>query len=318
MFPLLAKDGLGGGPESVTVREQLPISMFDSHSDNITPWRIQLFGALVVEKPTGDRVTLSATKAGELLAFLALSPDQAHRRERLISLLWENAETASARTRLRQEILKLRAQFAAEADPFPLLLITQAELQVLPGTQIDAIRFLAACAGAKQAADWADKRRLYADVRALYRADLLVEYDAPWIVAERARLSMLYEQALRDCAELHRQRQEYAVAEEALQCLLAHNPGLEESHIALMRLYAEQGQPGRVQRQYQALERMLRETHGTEPERAMRQLAESLRADARQRAIVLPVPSVNAPSANGHPNRNGKEIPAGVSDSSGP
>ena len=48
----------------------------------------------------------------------------------------------------------------------------------------------------------------------------------------------------------------------ALHSVLIHNPLIEEGHIALMRLYAEQGQPTWVLQQYQALEQAWRDNGG--------------------------------------------------------
>src|SRR5258706_14595455 len=64
-------------------------------------WHIHLFGALEVDGPTGERARLNGKKAGELLAFLALKPGQAHSRERLLTLLWGDIDVSHSRTRLR-------------------------------------------------------------------------------------------------------------------------------------------------------------------------------------------------------------------------
>jgi DNA-binding SARP family transcriptional activator len=271
-------------------------------------WRIQLFGALVVDKPTGERIPLTGKKAGELLAYLALHPDQAHPRERLISLLWGDTDVSNARTRLRQEVLKLRARFDSEAEPSPLLHIVQNELQINPEARIDAVGFLAACSEARKEQDPERKRDLVAAACDLYRADLLAEYDSLWIAAERARFSQVYEQLLQDHAEFCRLRRDYAAAEESLQRLVMHSSRSEEGHIALMRLYAEQGQPTRVQRQYQALEQALRATSVVAPSADMRRLAETLRAEAAQRAAAGPLPPISDhPGGDGRPSVSSPE-----------
>jgi DNA-binding SARP family transcriptional activator len=264
-------------------------------------WRIQLFGPLVVETPTGKQISLAGRKAGELLAWLAMHPEQAYSREQLISLLWDDADVSNARTRLRQEILNLRTRFASDSDPSPLLRITRNELRMNPESRIDAIRFLAVCSQARQAKDWESQRTLVVEVCDLYRADLLAEYDSLWIVAERARFSRVYEQLLCDYAESCRQHGNYVESEEALQRLIAHSPMLEEGHVALMRLYAEQGQPTRVHKQYQALEQALRESSGIPPTAGTRRLAEQLRAEAGQRATAVPRPAACDYHNGNHP-----------------
>ncbi len=187
-------------------------------------WYIQLFDALDVSKPTGESVPLSGKKAGELLAYLALYPHQAHTRDKLTTLLWGDTEVSHARTRLRQEIGTLRALFPATSDYPPLLLITPENLQIQSSVVIDAVRFLEACSEAKRTGDWDKKICLLHEARDLYRVDLLTEYSTPWVVAERVRFSECYEQMLCDLAEAYRQRQDEAGVEEALRCLVTHNP----------------------------------------------------------------------------------------------
>ena len=83
---------------------------------------------------------------------------------------------------------------------------------------IDAIRFLEICDEAKQEDDCKTRIRLLAEARDLYRADLLTEYDALWVVAERVRFSRCYEQALRDLAEAYRQQQDETGMESTSLC----------------------------------------------------------------------------------------------------
>ncbi len=76
-------------------------------------------------------------------------------------------------------------------------------------------------------------------------------------------------------------------AAETARHAVADNPLMEEAHCALMRVYAEMGQPSAVLRQFQELERVLMEELGEEPSPTTRLLMESLRQSAQARAASL-------------------------------
>src|SRR5579862_5661720 len=126
-----------------------------------SPWRIRLFGRVEVDTPDGLTVSVPGKKTGELLAYLALHPNRAHSREKLVDLIWGDSEVGDARTRLRQEILKLKSLLASLSnDSFPLL-ITKDSCRLANGTIVDAVQFEEACLQASREADLDNKRRLY-------------------------------------------------------------------------------------------------------------------------------------------------------------
>jgi len=52
----------------------------------VQKWHIRLFGALEVESPSGVVTSFSGTKAGGVLAYLALNLDKPVKRETLAAL----------------------------------------------------------------------------------------------------------------------------------------------------------------------------------------------------------------------------------------
>ena len=71
--------------------------------------RLRLLGRLVLTR-AGDPspIRLSTRKVGALIAYLAMSPDQAASREELATLLWGNSCDPQARQSLRQALAFLR------------------------------------------------------------------------------------------------------------------------------------------------------------------------------------------------------------------
>lgn len=206
-------------------------------------WHIRLLGTLEVQKPNGDCVVLKNRKAGELLAYLALYPNQPHSRHKLTALLWGDTEVTNERTRLRQEIAAMRSLFPADGEQYPLFHSSQSELRIDPNVEIDAIQFHEISIRAKRESDAEKRAILLEKALGLYRADLLEAYDFAWIVAERERYRQLHEQMLFELAEAQHQHQNFAGEEETLRRLLFHDPLNEKSHIALMRLYEEVEHP---------------------------------------------------------------------------
>src|SRR5439155_1096141 len=72
-------------------------------------------------------------------------------------------------------------------------------------------------------------------------------------------------------------------AADAARRAVALDPLMEEARCALMRFHAAAGQPSAVRREFQELERVLKEELGEEPSTATRRLMESLVESAQER-----------------------------------
>src|SRR6185369_14482035 len=98
-------------------------------------------------------------------------------------------------------------------------------------------------------------------------------FDELWVLNERLRMEDLYVYSLgrliEECDKLGR-------TDEAIQYLrlaLAKDPLTEEWHVSLMRQYLEAGRPGSALKQYDELEKMLREQLHCEPDDEAQELA---------------------------------------------
>lgn len=249
-----------------------------TNSDNV--WTVQLFDAVVVISPDGVRTSLGASKAAELLAFVALNFPQSLHRKKIITALWGDADLSSSRTRLRQEIMKIRNLFPDAATTHPFLEIGTDEICLRPDVTVDANRFRDAANHARNCTDWAEAQQWVAIARSLYRPGFLSEFSSLWAISENSRFTRLYQLMLRDFADLSRRNLNYEAAEEALQALVDHSPLQEEDHVSLMRLYAEIGQPARIQQQYHTLEKVLRESAMPPPTSSTLRMVNQLREGA--------------------------------------
>jgi len=261
---------------------------------------------LELERPDGVILPLKRTKAGELLALLALSPTKSFQRSDLAEAIWGNSDTLHTRTRLRQEIEKLHKLFG-ENTPSPLI-HTESSLALNPQNCVtDTALFQHHLNAADAAPTPAQQAEALAAAIALYRDELLTEYAAAF-EEERIRFRQLAEQAQYRLAGVYRTLGETTKAKATLTRLLALNPVMEEAHCELMRLYAESHQPSEVRRQYRELERVLQEELGTQPTEATRQLRDHLLQNGTH-SVSVPSPVAALPLSD-KPPENSPELPA--------
>jgi DNA-binding SARP family transcriptional activator len=238
------------------------------------PWKIFLFGSLEAESPSGKRDIWKGTRAGLLLAHLALRPNESHSRETLAERFWPDNDPATKRVRLRQEIAALREVFGTDAEsPF---VVTRTEVVLATSCADTDVRLFDSAVAAAKSALPAEREAVLREAVMLYRADLLTGYP-DYFLAERAYYGQQFEQALTILAALQEGRGEHAAAVETLKRLVAHDPLREDVHADIMRLYAATGQPSLARRQYGELARLLKQELGEEPSEAVRQLYRSLR-----------------------------------------
>jgi len=234
------------------------------------------FGLTAVGTPR----SLRSHKAQALLAYLALRPLQAHRRDTLASILWSRVPTSQARHSLRQTISSIRSTL--DDVPTPLI-ATEADTVRLntPAVSVDALRFLQLASNASAA----DVR----EAAAVYIGDLLegVHLEEPafdrWLAGEREQLHHravgVFSRELQRCID-------EGSADDAIGAalrLLALDPVLEWVHRTLMKLYDQQGRLGAAVTQYNNCARIIQQELGVEPELETRQLWEELLAKRRHR-----------------------------------
>src|SRR5439155_18765263 len=99
----------------------------------------------------------------------------------------------------------------------------------------------------------------------LYRGELLPGYYEDWLVPERERLAEAYLDGLCRLAAALAAAGDLPEATERARRAVAADPLREESHCALMRVYAAAGRFTDVLRQYRELESALRQQLDAEP-----------------------------------------------------
>src|SRR6266568_718303 len=266
-----------------------------------TRWRIELLGELRAIQ--GGRVIsrFRSQKTGALLAYLAYHGRRAHQREALIELLWPGRDPAASRDGLSTELSwlrhqlepplvkssELRVESPADADPSKLSTLNSPLSTVIVADRAsvrlshdaittDVAEFQAALQAAKQAGSSAEQTEYLAQAVQLYAGELLPGYFDDWVLQERQWLAERYFEALSQLlAHLERASEFERALDYARQGVTA-DPLREEAHRDLIRLLAAVGQPAAALRQYQELERLLKEQLDTSPESATRALVREI------------------------------------------
>ncbi len=141
-----------------------------------------------------DPANVYRTKAVQaLLIYLACQPDEPHRRELLMTLLWPGLPQKSAQANLRQTVYLLRqaipeVQSREGEGAVPLLLTGRQTIQVNPEAafQLDITKFESILAGPIE--EWPEAIDLY---RGDFLADFYLPDSAPfeeWVLARREAL----------------------------------------------------------------------------------------------------------------------------------
>src|SRR5215469_12756694 len=105
--------------------------------DSMAKLRLALLGGFEARSDSGLSLAISRKKAQMLLAYLALHPTQAHLRDKLATLLWDDAPAEQARLSLRQMLFAIR-----RALPFdPMLLDADSVAVAAEGMTVDVSEF---------------------------------------------------------------------------------------------------------------------------------------------------------------------------------
>ena len=228
---------------------------------------LRLLGRFEARLKGGPAIDLPTKKTQLLLAYLALTPGEAHMRDKLTALLWSDRGDEQARDSLRHALSALR-KVLSQAEPPPLLAERETIGLDAGAVEVDAVTFEnLVAAGTREALEQAS---------ALYRGELLEGIsvrDPPfeeWLFYERQRLRDLALRAFEQLLAFEREAGELEKAVKTAQRLLRLDPSHEKAHRELMRLYADQGREAAALEQYQhcraALERELGIKPGAETE----------------------------------------------------
>ncbi|GAA1292723.1 bacterial transcriptional activator domain-containing protein [Saccharothrix xinjiangensis] len=200
----------------------------------------------------------------KLLALLAVREAPVSRTA-VAALLWPEATARRAAACLRSTLWRL----AKPGDP--LVEAADDTLRLGPGVDVDfhrACRLVDAVAVADRVPD--------PDAVALLRADLLPDWDHPWLLAEQdwwreARLRALevLSGRFRSAGDRHR-------AHQAALAAVHSDPLRESAHRTLVELHLAEGNPAQALRQYTAYRLRLRSELGLEPSPEIHRLVRPL------------------------------------------
>src|SRR6266566_3736947 len=137
----------------------------------------------------GESVAIPSRPAQSLLAYLALRPGIAHRREKLATLLWPDADEDNARGYLRNALWRLRRALETHLPVGSQYLLAD-ELTVafnpLASWWLDARTFDKRPSEARSTAT-------LKNAIALYGGELLPGFSDEWAIRERERLEAVFD-----------------------------------------------------------------------------------------------------------------------------
>ncbi len=258
---------------------------------------LELLGGLTLKGADGLPLALRTRKCGQLLAYLALAPGRAHGRDHLAGLLWGDSQDEQARGSLRNALSDLRKALGDEA-----IAVDRESVSLQAGILATDCDRLQRAALGEAGGDW--------QLSEIYPGDFLEghERDAgdftAWVLGQREKYRSLAMQALeREIGRLGETRR-FATAIERARDLLALDPLREESHRALIRLYAASGERSLAVSQFRNCRELMRRELGAEPSSETVALAEGIvasdHAPTVSFAAVPPfAPIVAAPADHG-------------------
>ncbi len=192
-------------------------------SDNRCSWHIRLLGAVEVVSPTGAVFHITRKKPAELLAFLALNTDRSHNRNSLADLIWGDTEVGDARTRLRQEISRLRTLIPSTDAAVSPLQFTQETCRIDPSVNVDVLRFTSCCSMAESTTDPEVQLSLLREAASLYKGYFLKGVEAPWVIPMREKLHQQYCASMHMVSDLQLQCADSSAARRSLEQFVLHS-----------------------------------------------------------------------------------------------
>src|SRR6266568_9425832 len=105
--------------------------------DGMAKLQLTLLGGFEPRTDSGLSLAMSRQKAQMLLAYLAMHPKQTHLRDKLATLLWEDAPAEQARLSLRQVLFAIRQALPVN----PILLDGDHVVFVAEAVTVDVTEF---------------------------------------------------------------------------------------------------------------------------------------------------------------------------------
>jgi WD40 repeat protein/DNA-binding SARP family transcriptional activator len=259
--------------------------------DRMAALQILFFGGPDVNLEGGKAADLRSAKARALLAYLTVESNQAHRREKLIDLLWPDYTESSARANLRRALADLRQAIGDHQAEPPYLHISRETLQFNTASDawVDVIAF-SALLGIKLpinpslSPNYSMGIDQLEEAIRIYRGPFLEGFSIPdsasfeeWSLLTRERFQRQALQTLNQLAQAYQEEGEYERALPYAWRQVEMDPWQESGHRQVMRLLALSGQRGAALAQYEACRQLMQNELGTSPSEQTQKLYNLLR-----------------------------------------
>ena len=254
--------------------------------------KLTFLGGFEVRLASGEVADLPAQKDRALLAILAMTPGDAHSRDRLAGLLWSERGDHQARGSLKQTLMRLRRCLNGTGDE--VLRADRRSVALNRDTiSVDALTF------EQQVREGTIESLTQA--MALYRGDLLdgISIHDPafedWLLVERQRLRQLFEHALANLMAKALAAGDPDGAAKAARKLLVLDPLSEAAYRTLMQVHSDQAQSAQALKLYEVLRERIHRELGVQPEPATMALVDHIRgrrkaASSSPEQVAPPVP----------------------------
>ena len=270
--------------------------------------QLDLLGGFQLRDDAGTVLTLSNKKAKALLAYLSLHAGEAHSRDKLASLLWEDRNETLARHNLRQVLTSLRKvpglADGLQADVDSVMLAP--DFIASDVLQFEHLHSHTQPAELSQAV-------------ALYQGDFMEGFNPrsfsfeDWLMEQRHRLRENALSAMNRLLAHYLASDEPASATTLALRLVALDPLQEPVHRTLMTLYARSGRLAAALKQYRICRGVLARELGVAPEAQTEQLYRDIYQQRRQPATTAPepVPAATNTQAGSRPTQaEARPLPA--------
>ena len=223
---------------------------------------VRLIGKFDI-KYGGKPVNISSRFAQSLFAFLILTAETSHRREKLSGMFWPNITEEKARAYLRYELWRIRK--ALSSSEFVLSDDLGIAFDSSTDYWLDVKVF-------EKLTDAASADELIAAL-SIYDGELLPGFYEDWIVLERDHLQAIYELKMMRLLELLEREKRWPEILEWAENWISRGYTTESAYRALIAAYAALGDKAKVIMTFQRCVQALSEL-GLEPSEETRALAE--------------------------------------------
>ena len=228
--------------------------------------RVHLFGAFKLN-PTAPAQVALGTTTRRLASYLFSYPNEMHRREKLIDIVWGEADASRARAGLSNSLWHIRQALSSEVQSTLALKANSYEvcLELADTTVVDIHRFCSSIRKLLATNSTSSDLDSLEHAMSLYTAPFLEEYDDDWVLDLRERLQSLYLPVL---MHIMRSRAQQGRYEDALlygRRTLTSDPMRESVQRSVMLLYVLNGQRVEAIRQFKRCAKAIRSECDVDP-----------------------------------------------------